>query len=289
MGGRMGALASMLRAPVEGAVRAFADKPDGLAARDPQFIREMLPRFWLAARLYFRAEVRGFENVPDEPVLFVGNHSGGADVPDTFVFMLAYHTYFTVEGRPLVGLAHQLVMRVPLVGDFARRFGMVQAGTEAAAGLLRQGANVLVYPGGDVEALRPWRDRNRIVFDGRQGFLRLAHEAGVKIVPVVATGGQETFFVFNDGRAMARRLGFDRLLRVKSVPLSWSVPWGFLPADLPHVPLPAKIRIRVLEPIDLRERFGASPDWDEAYGYVTSVMQVALSRLATETVIPVVG
>jgi len=73
------------------------------------------------------------------------------------------------------------------------------------------------------------------------------------------------------------------------VPLSFSFPWGFTPGDLPHIPFPAKIRMQVLPPIDLRERFGDDPDWDQAYGYVTSVMQVALSGLATKTVIPVVG
>ncbi|WP_421845208.1 1-acyl-sn-glycerol-3-phosphate acyltransferase [Mycobacterium sp.] len=269
--------------------RELAKTPDGLKGRDPEFIREMLPRLWLAAQLYFRAEVDGFENVPDEPVLFVGNHSGGANIPDTFVFTLAYHTYFTVEGRPLVALAHELVVRMPLIGNMARKFGMVQAGPTAAADVLGEGANVLVYPGGDVEALRPWKDRNTLVFDGRQGFLKLAHARRVKIVPVVATGGQETFFVFNDGRKTAKMLRFDKLLRVKSVPISFSLPWGLLPGDLPHIPFPAKIRIQVLPPIDLRELFGDDPDWDEAYGYVTSRMQVALTSLAAKTVIPVLG
>ncbi len=263
--------------------------PDELADRDPEFIRKMLPRFWLWARLYFRAEVSGFENVPDEPVLFVGNHSGGSMSPDTFVFTLAYHTYFTVEGRPLAALAHEIVLRTPWMGTIARKMGIVLARPKTAANLLRAGANVLVYPGGDVDALRRWRDRNKIMFDGRQGFMKLAHSAGVKIVPVVAAGGQETFFVLNDGRRTAKLLRFDKLLRVKSVPLSLSVPWGLLPGDLPHVPFPAKIRIQVLPPIDLRERFGDDPDWDEAYGYVTSTMQVALSGLAAKTVVPVLG
>ena len=269
--------------------RALTKAREGLAGRDPVFIREMLPRLWLFAQMYFRAEVTGFENVPDEPVLFVGNHSGGAATPDTFVFTLAYHTYFTVEGRPLVALAHEMVVRMPVIGDMARKFGMVRAGQEVAADLLRRDANVLVYPGGDVEALRPWRDRHRIVFDGRKGFLKLAHAERVKIVPVIATGGQDTFFVLNDGRHLAKLLRFDKLLRVKSLPLTFSVPWGLLPGDLPHLPLPAKIRIQVLPPIDLRERFGDDPDWEQAYGYVTSVMQVALSRLAAKTVIPVLG
>lgn len=269
--------------------RALANTPDGLDGRDPEFIRQWLPRLWIGAQLYFRAEVDGFDNVPDEPVLFVGNHSGGANIPDTFVFTLAYHTYFTVEGRPLIGLAHETLARMPVIGNMARKFGMVQAGQAAAGDLLDNGANVLVYPGGDVEALRPWRDRNKIEFDGRKGFLKLAHAHRVKIVPVVAVGGQETFFVLNDGRKTAKLLRFDKLLRVKTLPLSLSLPWGLLPGDLPHIPFPAKIRVQVLPPIDLWESFGHDPDWDEAYGYVTSAMQVALSGLAAKTVIPVVG
>jgi 1-acyl-sn-glycerol-3-phosphate acyltransferase len=175
--------------------RALASAPEGLEGRDPEFIRDTLPHLWLAVQLYFRAEVHGFENVPDEPVLFVGNHSGGANTPDTFMFTLAYHTFMTVEGRPLVALAHEVIVRIPVIGDIARKYGMVQAGQSAAGELLAEGANVLVYPGGDVEALRPWRDRNKIMFDGRKGFLKLAHERRVKIVPVVSVGGQETFFV----------------------------------------------------------------------------------------------
>ena len=275
--------------PFEELSRALARTPEGLKGRDPEFIREMLPRFWLAAQLYFRAEVNGFENVPDEPVLFVGNHSGGANTPDTFVFALAYHTFFTVEGRPLVALAHEVVVGMPVIGDMARKFGMVRAGQSAAAEILSEDANVLVYPGGDVEALRPWRDRNKIVFDGRKGFLKLAHTSRVKIVPVIAIGGQETFFVLNDGRRMAKLLRFDKLFRVKTVPFSLSIPWGLLPGDLPHIPFPAKIRMQVLPPIDLWELFGDDPDWDQAYGYVTSMMQVALSGLASKTVIPVLG
>jgi hypothetical protein len=68
-----------------------------------------------------------------------------------------------------------------------------------------------------------------------------------------------------------------------------SIPWGLLPGGLPHVPLPAKIRMQVLPPIDLREMYGAEPDWDQAYDYVTSTMQVALSSLAARTILPVLG
>lgn len=265
-----------------------APKAD-LSERDPNFIRAMLPRLWVVASTWFRAEVNGFEKVPDEPVLFVGNHSGGAGVPDTFVFLLAYNTYFSVEGRPLFALGHEIVTGLPGIGKLARKFGVVTADPDSTTTVFAAGASALVYPGGDVEALRPWRDRHRIVFNNRKGFLRIAHENNVKIVPVVATGGQDTFFVFNDGRKTARLLRFDKYLRVKSLPISFSLPWGFLPGDLPHIPLPAKIRIQVMDPIDVREKFGDEPDWQEAYDYVTSKMQAGLSTLASRTVLPVLG
>ena len=73
-----------------------------LDQRDPDFIRDQLPGTWLLASLYFRADVRGLDRMPPEgPVLLVGNHSGGNVPPDTFVFTLAFCSYFGVE-RPFI-------------------------------------------------------------------------------------------------------------------------------------------------------------------------------------------
>jgi hypothetical protein len=44
--------------------------------------------------------------------------------------------------------------------------------------------------------------------------------------------------------------------------------------------------VRIGEPIDLRERYGDRLDVDDAYRYVRSSMQVQLSRLAAERVLP---
>ncbi|BBH16789.1 glycerol acyltransferase [Nocardioides baekrokdamisoli] len=278
-----------MASPLSKIVETLTSSPEGLEGRDPEFIRRQLPRLWLIAQVYHRAEVEGFENVPDEPVLFVGNHSGGATVADSWIFMLAYNTFFTVEGRPMIGMAHRALTATPGIGHMLRKLGAVTAGHEAAEQVFSEGGSLLVYPGGDVEALRPTRDKNKLNFDGRKGFLKLAHANGVKIVPVVATGGQETLWVLNDGKALAKLMRFDKMLRIKSVPITFSMPWGFLPGGLPHFPFPAKIRMRVLEPIDLREKYGDDPDWDQAYAYVTSLMQRELSALAAKTVLPVLG
>ncbi|HEX9312552.1 MAG TPA: lysophospholipid acyltransferase family protein [Actinomycetota bacterium] len=257
-----------------------------LGARDPDYIRRQLPLMWLLTSLYFRAEVRGLERIPEEgPLLFVGNHSGGNMSPDSMVFMLAFNTYFGVE-RPIYALAHSLVTSWPVVGSLGRRWGIITAGPKIAESALATGASVLVYPGGDVETHRPWTARHEIRFDGRKGFLRLALASEVPIVPVVSSGGQDTFLPITDGRRIARALGLDRIARLKVVPISLALPWGVNVGDLfGHIPLPAKIRQEILPPIDLRQTFGQRPDLNQAYDYVTSRMQEALTALAAERVL----
>jgi len=58
---------------------------------------------------------------------------------------------------------------------------------------------------------------------------------------------------------------------------------------LGHLPAPAKITVRVLEPIDLRAAYGSRPDFDRVYDDVVEVMQRELARLAGERRLPVLG
>jgi 1-acyl-sn-glycerol-3-phosphate acyltransferase len=260
-----------------------------LDERDPDYIRETLPRMWLLSSLYFRGEVRGLGHIPDEgAALLVGNHSGGNLTPDTTVFSLAFHAYFGVE-RPFHQLAHNLVLSMPGLG-FLRKYGTVAASPENARKALQSGAAVLVYPGGDREVHRPSWQGGRIAFGDRKGYVRLALDQDVPIVPVVAVGGQETALFLSQGEALSRLLLLDRLMRLKVLPISLGPPWGLNVGDfLGHIPLPAKITVEVLPPIHLREEFGAEPDVDEVHAHVTRLMQETLDALSAERRFPVIG
>jgi len=233
--------------------------------------------------------VRGLHNVPaDGPVLLVGNHSGGNMTPDTVVFTLGFNTYFGVERR-FYQLAHNLVLALPGLGRL-RRFGTVAASHENAHKALDSSAALLVYPGGDYEVHRPSWDANKVDFGGRKGYIRLALEKDVPIVPVVAIGGQETALFLSRGDRLARLLGIDRLLRLKVLPISIAIPWGLNVGDmLGHVPLPAKITIETLPAIDLEQEFGSDPDVDEIYDHLIRLMQNTLDALAAERRLPVIG
>ena len=255
-----------------------------LDERDPDYIRDTLPRLWMLASLYFRAEVRGLQNIPEEgPVLLVGNHSGGNLTPDTHVFTLAFSTYFGVERR-FHQLAHNLVLSMPGLG-MLRKYGTVAATPENAQRALDVGGALLVYPGGDYEVHRPTWDSAKVDFGGRRGFIRLAKERKVPLVPVVAIGGQETALFLSRGERLAKLFGLDRMFRLKVLPISLALPWGLNVGDMfGHIPLPAKITIQVLEPIDVSRM-----DVDKAYERVMTEMQTALTGLAEERSLPVIG
>jgi 1-acyl-sn-glycerol-3-phosphate acyltransferase len=260
---------------------------DDLDAWDPEYIRRTLPILGRLFRTYFRGEVNGLERIPGGPALLVGNHSGGTMIADTFVFATCFYERFGPERR-FHQLAHDIAARLPGLG--IRPWGTVRASHENAKKAFKLGAPVLVYPGGDWETFRPSWQTDRIDLAERKGFIHLACEEEVPIVPVVSIGGQETALFLTRGERAARLTGLDRFARIKVLPVSLGPPFGISVLDLPpRLPLPAKIEIDVLEPIHVRERYGANPDPDEVYVGVTAEMQQALDDLAADRAVPFLG
>ena len=90
--------------------------------------------------------------------------------------------------------------------------------------------------------------------------------------------------------ALAKLLRLDRLLRLKVLPISLAAPWGLNIGDfVGHIPLPAKITVSVLEPVDLRKKFGPNPSLEKSYNHITRLMQRELDRLAAERRLPLLG
>ena len=259
-----------------------------LDAWDPNYIRRVLPIWRTVMGTYFRGEVRGLDNIPDTgPALLVGNHSGGTMIADTFVFSTAFYTRFGPDRR-FHQLAHDIAARVPATG--ISRWGTVAASHENARKAFEMGAPVLVYPGGDYETFRPTWHSDRIEFGGRKGFIKLALQQGVPIVPVVAIGGQETALFLTRGERAAKLTRWAKATRIKVLPMALAPPFGVSVLDLPpRLPLPSKIIVEVLPPVDLVERFGENPEHEEVYNELTGEMQDALSELQDERTLPVVG
>jgi 1-acyl-sn-glycerol-3-phosphate acyltransferase len=260
--------------------------PDGLENRDEAWVRRFaeVAEPWLER--WFHPEVRGIERIPEGPALYVGNHSGGSLTPDTYIFGCRVYRERGVGAVPY-GLAHSVVWDLPVASQLFGRMGALRACPENAIRLLAAGRKVLVYPGGDMESMRPYGQRDRVVFAGRRGYVRIAIRTGVPILPLVSCGSHGVFMVLADGHQLSRGLSIARWTRIKVWPVVLSFPWGLTIAPpLVFLPVPVKVLVELLEPIRF-ERTGEDAARDEEYvvacdTQVRATMQACLTRLAAE-------
>ncbi|HXX89426.1 MAG TPA: 1-acyl-sn-glycerol-3-phosphate acyltransferase [Acidimicrobiales bacterium] len=234
---------------------------------------------------FFFPEVRGIEHVPRQgPVLLVGNHSGLFYMPDVWITGLSVVRRRGLE-QPFYGLAYDLLFAIPGIERVLRGLGAIPAGHEQAEAALAQGALVLVYPGGDYEACRPWSERDRVEFGDHRGFVKLALRAQVPVVPVVAYGAHHTVVILSRGERLAHVLGLDRL-RIKVFPILLGPPFGVTSVLTPPLPLPAAITVEFLPALDWTTIGPEGADNEEAvercYREITDLMQVTLDRLHAE-------
>ncbi|HSP37159.1 MAG TPA: lysophospholipid acyltransferase family protein [Frankiaceae bacterium] len=256
---------------------------------------EMMHRqkfFWNPLMQYwFRMEMEGWENIPDAPVLLVGIHSGAPFVWDAWTVGVQWWRHFG-EARPLHGTAHDALMAMPLIGRFFRSMGVLPAAPDAITTALAEGQDVALWPGGEVDSLRPWRERDEANLAQRRGFVRIAIQTGVPIVPIATVGGADAMPVLIRGDRLSRFLRLDRTLRLKVFPIAVSVPWGIAPAALPQIPLPAKIRTMLRPPIYVDPAPARLDDDDyinEIYQQVEDSIQEGMDALTRRRSFPLFG
>ncbi|MGH7857672.1 MAG: lysophospholipid acyltransferase family protein [Candidatus Binatia bacterium] len=186
-------------------------------------------------RYWFRAETTGIEHLPAKgPVLIVANHEG-----NTFAWDAAMvGTSVFLEGEPprhARGLGEFYLPTIPFFNEFMARVGSVVGTPENCRQLFERGECVLVFPEGARGFIKPYRNAYQLQRFGL-GFMRLALEHGVPILPVGVVGSAEQ----SPGIADVKWLG--RLIGAPGFPLTITMPWLGL---LGMVPLPAKFRINI--------------------------------------------
>jgi 1-acyl-sn-glycerol-3-phosphate acyltransferase len=189
------------------------------------------------AEKWFRIEVQGAENIPAEGgALVVSNHSGTVPV-DGLMTALMIHDH---TGRHLRPLGADLVFKLPVVGELARKGGATLACNEDAQRLLRSGELVGVWPEGFKGIGKPYAERYKLQRFGRGGFVAAAIRTAVPIVPTAVVGAEEIYPLVGNIPSLARLLG------IPYVPITPLFP---LLGPLGLVPLPSKWLIEFGEPI----------------------------------------
>jgi 1-acyl-sn-glycerol-3-phosphate acyltransferase len=190
-------------------------------------------------RWYFRYEVIGLENVPPRGrAVLVSNH--GILPVDALLLHYAIKDAF---GRWPRGLTDKRIFKIPFLRQIFLDLGIVLAHPDTGQALLEREEMVTIMPGGSREAFKPSRERYRLMWKRRKGFVRLAIRTGSPIIPAVCIGNDELYHVFFDGYDLSERIyGKEALLPVT------------LPVGLGPLPLPAKLTHYVGKPIRFRYR-----------------------------------
>ncbi len=262
-----------------------------LCQRDPAFIRRIYPLLAAITDHYYRAEVEGMENMSDRASLVISTHNGGMYMPDMLALQVAFWRRFGMETRAY-GMGHKAAIDMPIAREFVPKIGAIYASPENAKLVLDSDAPLLICPGGDMDSLKPFTRRHKIQFGQRMGFIRTAIRHQAPIIPVVSVGAHEVFFGLTEGKRLARLLRFDKMFRIKAVPLTLGFPLGITPGGIFHIPLPSKVKVRVLEPIhfDDAPEDAENPDVVRRRFYqVVRVMQSALDGMAAKRRWPLFG
>jgi len=200
-----------------------------------------------------------------------------------------------IEGqRTIHGTAHDVLMSSPGLGRYFRRMGTITPSRENIAAAFAKGDDVILWPGGEVDAYRSWDKRDKAILGGRKGFVRLAIREQVPIVPIATVGGHDALFVLSEGRGLAEKLKLKERMRSEVAPITLSIPFGVTLHLTPfqHVPLPTKIRTEFLDPVYLdtdRDRENDNDYVNEIYQEVESSIQSGMDGLAKKRKFPVMG
>jgi len=208
---------------------------------DEEFIRRVLVPYKLI-RSYCRVSVEGLENVPGRgPVLIAANHTGwlGLDYANLAI------TLHDATGRLPRGVVHPLWFKTRKISDAAGRLGLVPADKDLMVALLKRGKVVIIFPEAEQGAFKTADEGPYRLLEFKRGFVRVAMEARVPILPVAIVGGEEA------NPILARLPLTDKVFRLP------------LPRPTNILPKPVKWRISFLPPIPMKA-YGAKDAADRA-------------------------
>jgi 1-acyl-sn-glycerol-3-phosphate acyltransferase len=210
----------------------------------------LLPLLRPLYRTWFRTEVIGVDHIPKEgAALVVANHSGTIAL-DALMLSVAVHDEHPAR-RYLRLLGADLVFRLPVLSEIARKSGSTLACNPDAERLLSLGELVGVFPEGFKGVGKSFGDRYRLQRFGRGGFVSAALRTGTPIIPAAIVGAEEIYPKIGEIKPLARLLGAPYF------PITPTFPWL---GPLGLVPLPSKWLIEFGEPIGTEEYADGADD-----------------------------
>ncbi|MFH1456391.1 MAG: 1-acyl-sn-glycerol-3-phosphate acyltransferase [archaeon] len=207
------------------------------------------------ASLYWRPEIYGVENIPNNRAVIVANHSG--TLPMDGIWLNTQ--IFKASGKTTYFMAHKIYANQKWIHEL----GMILGERETALELLRRDKRVGVFPGGDDDLFKPSWNRYKVQevkgFSWQYGgYLTTALATESPIVPVAVIGLEEIHYNLANTKFLLKEIssqfGLDKAFDTKFLDHI-----GVWPIPLLTPPLPSKITILCGKPMNVIEDY---PDFD---------------------------
>jgi 1-acyl-sn-glycerol-3-phosphate acyltransferase len=202
----------------------------------------------------FKPMVTGAVNIPDRPCLFVGNHSLFA------LDGLVLGPIMQKElGRFPRGLGDKFLFSLPGIAPLVLKLGGVIGHPEVCSAMMKDGQDLLVFPGGAHEAVKSSSDLYSLQWKERYGFVKLAAMHGYTIMPFGIVGPDEFYGHYIEGSELpASQLGrmlsrFGLLTQDTRTDILPPIPIGTLGSAFPK---PQRCYLGFGEAVDLSSYIG---------------------------------
>lgn len=239
---------------------------------DAVLASRLQPVFNFLFNKYFRVDVVGIENIPDEGrAMLVGNHSG--TVPYDGLMLAQAVAARHPRRRQVRTLAEDFISHFPFLGVALNRLGHVRASQENAERMLRQDRLVAVFPEGLHGIGKTFDKRYQLQRFGRGGFVKLALRTGTPLIPVSIIGAEETHPLLGRWTWLVKHLG------VPFLPITPTFPWLGLAGA---IPLPTKWTITIGKPIDLSRYKPEAADDRLLVNRITENVRTHIQSMVTE-------
>ena len=282
---------------IELLAQSMLDSPEkftgmSLVDRNPEVIERLLPFLEWLHQDYFRVQTDGWEHIPASQVLLIGSHNGGLAIPDTLTMTYDWFQRFGTNRSIYALMEPTMWGAMPTLARLAAQMGAIQACPKMAIAALKQDASLLIYPGGAKDVFRPYTLRHQICLNGQHGFIKLALEENIPILPMISVGAHSTLIVLAEIHDQLEAISRGHFpwpfgLDPGVFPIYLGLPWGLAIGPLPNIPFPRPIYNRVCPPIRF-DRYGKEAARDRlyverCYQLVKGTMQAALDQLVMET------
>lgn len=186
--------------------------------RSDAFINFLYRAAWPVIKKVLCIHIAGTEYLTqaNQPLLFISNHNSGALIESFSALMILKDHH----PRKVFGFTHPSIFKIPIISHYFLAVGAVPATYEVAKEILSEQHSLLIFPGGNSQALRSiWKYKENH-FRYSQGWAKIAIENKVPVVPVTFRNTHFINPILLSGSWISKILILPALLKIKVTSIS---------------------------------------------------------------------